>query len=96
MTAMSGVAAMLHRQDAPPRPVAPRCLVFPRYVADAGLRQRRIEPVETLQRLVAGRAWLSRRPDDLRVALDLFARTPAYRLEFGCLDQAVARIGELG
>ncbi len=78
-----------------PSPMPPSLIVFPRFEAAVRPGLRRLAPVETLQRLVAGRAWLSRRPEDLRATLALIERLPAYALDYGALADAVALIGGL-
>ena len=74
-----------------PCPAAPRLFLFPRYQA-GGSRPaaRRLDPPEVLERLVAGRAWLSRRPEHLAEALALLARCPALELTYSSLAEAFA------
>jgi hypothetical protein len=78
-----------------PDSVRPRAIVFPCYREEAPPRRLELGPVEALRRLVAGRAWISRRPAHLRAALDLFARIPAYEIEFGSLPDAVPLLAGL-
>ena len=68
-------------------PVA--ALVFPRYKPGAALRQRRISAVEALAGLCHARSLLAREPDVLAATLRWVDATPAYRLAYGDLDQAI-------
>lgn len=74
----------------PPAAAAPRLFVFPRFSAGAPANARRLSPVETLERIVAGRAWLSRRPEDMRRSLALLASTPAVALTYPSTEAALA------
>jgi hypothetical protein len=82
------------RHIAPPRalppPAAPRLIVFPRFRAGAPPRRQRLTPTEALERLIAGRAWLSRRPQHLSQMLRLVETTPAWALSYGSVDDALA------
>lgn len=87
------------RYVAPPR-VAPRPLplsafVFPSFTAGAPLSLRSMTPAETLAALVAGRAWLSRDPSGLATALATIERTPAWRLDYGRTDDALAAVAQM-
>ena len=66
-----------------------RCLLFPRYEQAREATLSGIPPTDALQRLVAGKAWLSFEPDKLGLLMNWLARTPAYALEYGSLEQAV-------
>ena len=68
-------------------PVA--ALVFPRYKPGAALRQRRISAVEALAGLCHARSLLAREPEVLAETLRWVEATPAYRLAYGDLDQAI-------
>jgi hypothetical protein len=69
-------------------PVA--ALVFPRYKPGAALRQRRINPAEALAGLCHANSLLAREPEVLADTLRWLEATPAYRLSYGDLDQAIA------
>ena len=79
----------------PPRPMPPRLFLFPRYRAGARPEAHRLTAPEVLARLVAGRAWLSRRPADLRRALALLADTPAWEITYPSTDAALALLADL-
>ena len=55
---------------------------------------RRLAPPEVLERLVAGRAWLSRRPEHMRRALALLAATPAFELTYASTEAALALVAD--
>jgi Coenzyme PQQ synthesis protein D (PqqD) len=74
-------------------PVA--ALVFPRYEAGAPLRQRRISPAEALANLCHARSLLDRQPEILAETLRWIESVPAYRLSYGDLDGAIARVWSL-
>ena len=74
-------------------PVA--ALVFPRYKPGAALRQRRISAVEALAGLCHARSLLAREPDVLAETLRWVEATPAYRLAYGDLDQAIEWVQSL-
>jgi energy-coupling factor transporter ATP-binding protein EcfA2 len=76
-------------------PCLPRRIVFPRYVAAAAPRLEPLDPVDTLGRLVAGRAWISRDPDNLSAALGLLERLPAHALTYGRLSDAVEALAAM-
>ena len=78
----------------PPLPAAPRLFVFPRFSAGGRPEARQLAPPEVLERLVAGRAWLSRRPEDMRRALALIAATPAFELTYPSTEAALALLGD--
>jgi hypothetical protein len=73
-----------------PAPALPRLFLFPRFRTASRPEARRLSPPEALERIVAGRAWLSRRPDDLRRTLALLAATPAWELTYPSTDAALA------
>ena len=79
----------------PPGPMPPRLIVFPKYVEGALCSLHRVEPAETLRRLVGSRAWLSNAPRDIEAMLALLAALPAFVLTYGCLDEAVSEIEKL-
>ena len=68
-------------------PVA--ALVFPRYKPGAALRQRRITAAEALAGLCHANALLARDAEVLADTLRWLEATPAYRLSYGDLDQAI-------
>ena len=68
-------------------PVA--ALVFPRYKPGAALRQRRITAAEALAGLCHANSLLAREPEVLADTLRWLEATPAYRLSYGHLDQAI-------
>lgn len=85
----------------PPRRVATgrlplSALVFPSYEPGAPLSMTSMRPEETLAALVAGRAWLSREPDGLEMALATIERTPGWRLSYGTTADALAAVTSLG
>jgi hypothetical protein len=75
-----------------PAPLPLATIVFPTYVPGAACHLDTLDPAGTLRLLVEGRAWLSRGPDELRAALGLIERTPAFTLRYGDLDAAVGAI----
>ena len=75
--------------------VAPGLLVFPRYAPDIEVKLRPLDPIESLTRLIAGRAWLSREPDDLAATLRMLEQLPAYALDYADLDKAAAAVLQL-
>jgi hypothetical protein len=77
------------------RPLPPARIVFPRYDPKAAPALRALEPVETLTRLVQGRAWLSRRRADLAATLALLERLPAHELVYDRLSRAVSEVATL-
>ena len=84
--------------EPPPAPQAPaappRLFLFPRFRTECRPEARRLTPPEALERLVAGRAWLSRRPEDMRRTLALLAATPAWELAYPSTDAALALVAD--
>jgi hypothetical protein len=88
------------RRYVPVRPVVrqpcpPSRIVFPRYVAAAELRLEPLDLTETLARLVAGRAWISRDPEHLPAALRLLETLPAHALTYGSMTDAIDALAAL-
>ena len=79
-----------------PPPAPPRLILFPRYRPGAEPAARALTPPDVLERLIAGRAWLSRRPEALRKALALIAATPAWELTYPSTDAALALLAACG
>ena len=77
------------------QPCSPSRIVFPRYVAAAELRLEPLDPTETLARLVAGRAWISRDPEHLPAALRLLETLPAHALTYGSMSDAIDALAAL-
>jgi hypothetical protein len=68
-----------------------RTLIFPRFIAGAAPKQRRLSQFEAVQNLLGDRVWLGYPITQARVKsfLDWLDDTPAYEIHYGTLDDAV-------
>jgi hypothetical protein len=68
-----------------------RTLIFPRFIAGAAPKQRRLPRFEAVQNLLSDRVWLGYPITEARVKsfLDWLDDTPAYAITYGTLDDAV-------
>jgi hypothetical protein len=68
-----------------------RALIFPRFIAGAAPKQRRLSQFEATQNLLSDRVWLGYPLIEARVKsfLDWLDDTPAYAISYGTLDDAV-------
>jgi len=68
-----------------------RTLIFPRFIAGAPPKQRRLQPFEAAQNLLSDRIWLGYPITEARVQsfLDWLEDTPAFAISYGTLDDAV-------
>jgi hypothetical protein len=68
-----------------------RTLIFPRFVAGAAPKQRRLSQFEAIQNLLIDRVWLGYPITEARVEslLDWLDDTPAYAIFYGTLDDGV-------
>jgi hypothetical protein len=80
--------------DDPP-PMRVEMIIFPKYRRATPRCLRRLDPVETLILLSESRMWLSRTPSDLRAAVDLIERVPAFELAYSDLETAVDAVRTL-
>lgn len=65
-------------------------IVLPRYLAGQRIEVQRISATELLTAICAARSLLDLRPELLRETLALLELVPAYRLRYGCLNDAAA------
>jgi hypothetical protein len=70
-------------------------VLFPRYVEGAPVAVEHLDPTASLVRLGEGGSVLPDTDEGLAAFLALWARTPAYQITYGQLDEAVAAILEL-
>jgi hypothetical protein len=84
---------LLHRCPDPAGATRVGCIVLPQFRAGASLRLTRIEPHETLAALLATGSECE--GGTVLGLAGLCDRRPAWRLEYGCLEQAVSAIREL-
>jgi Coenzyme PQQ synthesis protein D (PqqD) len=72
-------------------PVKLRTLIFPRFIAGAAPKQRRLSQFEAIQNLLIDRIWLGYPITEARVKsfLDWLDDTPAHAIFYGTLDDAV-------
>jgi hypothetical protein len=68
-----------------------RTLIFPRFIAGAAPKQRRLSQFEAIRNLLIDRVWLGYPITEARVKsfLDWLDDTPAYAIFYGTLDDAV-------
>jgi hypothetical protein len=68
-----------------------RTLIFPRFIAGAAPKQRRLSQFEAVQNLLSDRVWLGYPITEARVKSFLggLDDTPAYAITYGALDDAV-------
>ncbi len=86
----------------PPRrhataPAPARCIVFPRYQADADFALEPIAPLVVMERINTATAYLKAPLDAARVqaAADWVNRTPAYTMTYSRLEDAVPAVIDL-
>ena len=77
-----------------PLPAPPRLFLFPRFSDGCRPEARRLTPPEALGGLVAGRAWLSRRPEGLRRTLAMIEAVPAWELAYPSTAEALALVAD--
>lgn len=78
-------------------PVPLRCLIFPRYAANAGTQLEKLTPGDAARRLLGDRIWLGYPLTEAKVEefVAWMKGLPAYALSYGNLDEAVECVRSL-
>jgi hypothetical protein len=84
-----------HARDMAGGGVPVRALLFPRYRQSGSTRLETLRPGEALERILHARCWISLDRADLATTLQWVRDTPAYGIEFSCMDDAIALTRDL-